>query len=188
MFLGLLISSSLHESYTDNQSVTFGLIPIYSILMLSLIKENRSKILFYIFCVLTIVAALRLINVNQIYLILIIFLLLIYLFRLKLNISLNEMSSIVVIYTLFISLFYFENIIKNRYWFDIPNPNWDNAVQAQEIDSKLNGLTWLSTAKNTQREIVNIKYTLSYLKSINEKYIIITDSQIYNPILNTKVK
>ena len=73
LFLGLLISSSLHESYTDNQSVTFGLIPIYSILMLSIIKENISKVLFYIFCILSIVAALRLINANEIYLILIIF-------------------------------------------------------------------------------------------------------------------
>ena len=68
LFFGLMISSIIHESYTDNQSVTFGLLPIYAILILSLIKENKSKILFYIFCILTVVAVLLLINVNKIYL------------------------------------------------------------------------------------------------------------------------
>ena len=33
LFISLIISSVLHESYTNNQSVTFGLIPIYSILI-----------------------------------------------------------------------------------------------------------------------------------------------------------
>ncbi len=186
LFLGLLISNALHESYTNNQSVTFGLIPIYSILILAITRENKSKVLFYIFLALSAVGAVRLFNANEIYLILIILLLLIYLFRSKLNIFLKKTSSMITIYTLIISLLYFEDVIKNRYWFDIVNPNWNNAIQAQEIDLKFDGLTWLSNDTNTQNEILDIKYTLSYLKSLNDNFIIITNYQIYNAILNKK--
>jgi len=184
LFIGLIISSALHESYTNNQSVTFGLLPIYSIIILSLIKENKSKILFYTFSALSIIGVLRLISANEIYLILLIIFLLIYFFGSKYNISLKKTSSLVVVYTLLIALLYFETIVRNRYWHDIVNPNWDNAVDAEQIDLKLKGLVWLSGEPNTQKEISNIKNNLSYLKSLDENYIIITNYQIYNAILD----
>ena len=184
LFMGLIVSSALHESYTNNQSVTFGLLPIYSIIILSLIKENKSKILFYIFSVLSIIGVLRLINENEIYLILLIIFPLIYFFGSKYNISLKKTSSLVVVYTLLIALLYFETIVRNRYWHDIVNPNWDNAVDAEQIDLKLKGLVWLTGESNTQKEILNIKNNLSYLKSLDENYIIITNYQIYNAILD----
>ena len=184
LFMGLIVSSALHESYTNNQSVTFGLLPIYSIIILSLIKENKSKILFYIFTALSIIGVLRLINENEIYLILLIIFPLIYFFGSKYNISLKKTSSLVVVYTLLIALLYFETIVRNRYWHDIVNPNWDNAVAAEQIDLKLKGLVWLSGESNTQKEILNIKNNLSYLKSLDENYIIITNYQIYSAILD----
>ena len=184
LFTGLIVSSALHESYTNNQSVTFGLLPIYSIIILSLIKENKSKILFYIFSALSIIGVLRLINENEIYLILLIIFPLIYFFGSKYNISLKKTSSLVVVYTLLIALLYFETIVRNRYWHDIVNPNWDNAVAAEQIDLKLKGLVWLSGEPNTQKEILNIKNNLSYLKSLDENYIIVTNYQIYNAILD----
>ena len=186
LFTGLIVSSALHESYTNNQSVTFGLLPIYSIIILSLIKENKSKILFYIFSALSIIGVLRLINANEIYLILLIIFPLIYFFGSKYNISLKKTSSLVVVYTLLIALLYFETIVRNRYWHDIVNPNWDNAIAAEQIHLKLKGLVWLSGDPNTQKEISNIKNNLSYLKSLDENYIIITDYQIYNAILDIK--
>jgi hypothetical protein len=182
--MGLIATSALHESYTNNQSVTFGLLPIYSIIMLSLIKENKSKILFYIFSGLIIIGVLRLINANEIYLILLIIFPLIYFFGSKYNISLKKTSSLVVVYTLLISLLYFETIVRNRYWHDIVNPNWNNAVAAEQIDLKLKGLVWLTGEPNTQKEISNIKNNLSYLRSLDENYIIITNYQIYNAILS----
>ena len=184
LYTGLIVSSALHESYTNNQSVTFGLLPIYSIIILSLIKENKSKILFYIFSVLSIIGVLRLINENEIYLILLIIFPLIYFFGSKYNISLKKTSSLVVVYTLLIALLYFETIVRNRYWHDIVNPNWDNAVAAEQIDLKLKGLVWLSGESNTQKEILNIENNLSYLKSLDENYIIITNFQIYSAILD----
>ena len=184
LFTGLIVSSALHESYTNNQSVTFGLLPIYSIIILSLIKENKSKILFYIFSALSIIGVLRLINENEIYLILLIIFPLIYFFGSKYNISLKKTSSLVIVYTLLIALLYFETIVRNRYWHDIVNPNWDNAVAAEQIDLKLKGLVWLSGEPNTQKEILNIKNNLSYLKSLDENYIIVTNYQIYNAILD----
>ena len=184
LFTGLIVSSALHESYTNNQSVTFGLLPIYSIIILSLIKENKSKILFYIFSALSIIGLLRLINANEIYLILLIIFPLIYFFGSKYNISLKKTTSLVVVYTLLIALLYFEIIVRNRYWHDIVNPNWDNAVDAVQIDLKLKGLVWLTGETNTQKEILNIKNNLSYLKSLDENYIIITNYQIYNVILD----
>ena len=184
LYTGLIVSSALHESYTNNQSVTFGLLPIYSIIILSLIKENKSKILFYIFSVLSIIGVLRLINENEIYLILLIIFPLIYFFGSKYNISLKKTSSLVIVYTLLIALLYFETIVRNRYWHDIVNPNWDNAVAAEQIDLKLKGLVWLSGESNTQKEILNIENNLSYLKSLDENYIIITNYQIYNAILD----
>jgi len=184
LFMGLIVSSALHESYTNNQSVTFGLLPIYSIIILSLIKENKSKILFYIFSALSIIGVLRLINENEIYLILLIIFPLIYFFGSKYNISLKKTSSLVIVYTLLIALLYFETIVRNRYWHDIVNPNWDNAVAAEQIDLKLKGLVWLSGESNTQKEILNIENNLSYLKSLDENYIIITNYQIYSAILD----
>ena len=184
LYTGLIVSSALHESYTNNQSVTFGLLPIYSIIILSLIKENKSKILFYIFSVLSIIGVLRLINENEIYLILLIIFPLIYFFGSKYNISLKKTSSLVIVYTLLIALLYFETIVRNRYWHDIVNPNWDNAVAAEQIDLKLKGLVWLSGESNTQKEILNIENNLSYLKSLDENYIIITNFQIYSAILD----
>ena len=112
----------------------------------------------------SIIIGLRLINENQIYIVLIAFLLLIYFFGKKFNISLKKTSSVIIIYTLLTSLLYFENIIRNRYWFDIVDPNWNNAIDAKEIDPKFSGLIWLSNEKNSPKEIFDIKDILSAKK------------------------
>ena len=92
----------------------------------------------------------------------------------------------VLIYTLIVSLLNFENLIRNRGWFDIVDANWNVAIQAEKIDSKLNGLTWLSNTKDVKKEVFFTKDTLSYIRLLNENYIIITDFQIYNTILNKR--
>lgn len=186
LFFTIMLSSILHESYTDNQSVTFGLLPIYSILMISLVEKNKNKIIFYTFCVLLIISGLRLLNANQSYLILLTFPILIYFLKSKFSFSFKKNSTLILIYSLIVSLLNFENLIKNRGWFDIVDPNWNNAIQAKKIDSKFNGLVWLSNTKDVEKEIFYTRDTLSYLKLLDENYIIITDFQIYNAILNKK--
>ena len=94
-----------------------------------------------------------------------------------------------MIYLFISSSLYFEKYVKIRSWDDLKKNDLSNSFDASVIDSKLKGLHWKTIYfQDTNQEKVLILETLNYIKSLDTKtkYLLISDYQIYNPILGNK--
>ncbi len=184
LLFGLFIIVALHESYTKNQSVTFAILPIFSILLIFCFKEkNIIRNIFYLICL---VAFIRLLRLNLIYITIIPFILFVFLAYRKKIFSYLKVKKLIILYTIIASLVYFEKLIISREWHDIYNADWNNAYAGNKIDLKFAGLKWLSNFQNTKNEISEIKNNINYLNNNKKNSIIITHTQIYNVVLDKK--
>ena len=184
LLFGLFLILALHESYTWNQAVTFAMLPVFSVLLIFSCKEK--KIIRIILYFISLVAFVRLLRLDLIYISAIPIVFLIFL-RFKKNFhSYIDVKKLILLYTVIASLVYFEKLIVNREWQDIYQANWQKSYDGEKIDKKFKGLKWLSNFKNTNNEINEIKDNISYLKSNKINSIIITHTQIYNVLLNKK--
>lgn len=96
---------------------------------------------------------------------------------------------IIIIYLFITTSLYFEKYVKTRAWDDLKKDEIISSFDANTIDQKLKGLKWKTVYfSDTKKEKKFIKETLNYLRNINSEinYILISDYQIYNPLLNRK--
>ena len=174
-----------HESYTLNQATTLGILPIISALIIKIHNKN-SLIIRNTFYILNLIIFIRLIKLdfNYLYLALISLSLIFYF---KKNLIFQQIKILILIFSIFTTIFYFEKIILSRKWQDIYETDWQKkASDGLILDEKLKGLKWKSNNPDTNKEIFIIKDTLNYLRQTDDegRYIIITHYQIFNMILN----
>lgn len=184
--ISLSIIICFYEIHSNNQPITFSLLPVFIYFVLSpLAKENiNSKFLNYFFYIIIFYCFFRILRFEIYYLCALVFLLM-YLF-LKKNILLKNL---VIIYLLITTCFYFEKYIKNRAWDDLNKEKLTASFKGEDIDKKLKNLKWRTVYFddiNVEKNL--IVETLAFLKSINseDNYILISDYQIYNAILNKR--
>jgi len=84
------------------------------------------------------------------------------------------------------TVYYQTTYNKNRRFMDLQNVNIQNAVNAINIDKKLNNLKWISILypENPNEEIVKLKNAIKIIKNDNKKKAIVTDYQFISVILN----
>jgi len=82
--------------------------------------------------------------------------------------------------------YYAYKYIHKRDFMDLRNANIENAVNAKTIDKKLNGLKWITPLypEDPQKEILNLKQTISILKKDKRVKTIITDYQFLSVIMS----
>ena len=186
IIFGLSIIIIIYEIHSNNQPITFASIPIFCALFYYFhsIDNTNSKIISYFFFIIITYCFYRILRYEILYLYIYLFILLV--FFLKKRISLRYC---VLIYLFISTSFYFEKYVKIRAWDDLKKNEVSNSFKAEVIDDKLKYLKWKTVYfEDTQAEKKLILDTLEYLKSldINTKYILITDYQIYNLILDKK--
>ncbi|AFS48009.1 hypothetical protein HIMB5_00012690 [alpha proteobacterium HIMB5] len=186
MIISLSIIICFYEIHSNNQPITFAVLPVLIIFLISpLTKQNiNSKFLNYFFYIIIFYCFFRILRFEIYYLFALIFLL-IYLF-LKKNILLKNL---IIIYLLISTCFYFEKYVKYRAWDDLNKEKMLLTFKGEEIDKKFKYLKWRTiNFEDINKEKKLIIETLSFLQNLNNdtNYILISDYQIYNAVLNRK--
>ena len=150
----------------------------------NLIENKNSNLIKYFFYLIITYCFYRILRF-EIFYIFIYFSILIFIFYKK-YISLKYL---VIIYLFITTCFYFEKYVKIRGWDDLRKNDMSQSFNAEIIDNKLKYLKWKTVYfKNIDSEKKLIFATLNYLKNLDDdvNYILISDYQIYNLILNKK--
>ena len=182
----LSVTISIYEIHSNNQPITFSLLPIFiSLFYFFYIKENLNlKFVRYFLIFIIIYAFYRVLRFEFFYLYIFI-IMFIYLYRFK-KVNIKNLT---ILYLFISSLFYFEKYIKIRAWDELKKNDLQTSFNAGSINSKLNYLKWKTVYfKKTASEKKMIFSTLNYLESLKNEtnYILISDYQIYNAILGKK--
>jgi len=85
--------------------------------------------------------------------------------------------------------FYYEKYVKIRSWDDLKKNDLQSSFKGEQIDIMFKNLNWKTiNFQDSNLEKQTINELLIYLKTLDENYnyIMITDYQIYNAILNRK--
>ena len=183
---GLSIIITIYELHSNNQPITFSLIPVFLALFYYFhsIDNLDSKVIKYFFYIIITYCFYRILRFEIIYIFIYFSILIIYFLKKKISIK-----HCVLIYLFISTCFYFEKYVKIRAWDDLRKDEVLNSFNAEIIDDKLKYLKWRTVYfDNVETEKKLIFDTMKYLKSLDssENYILISDYQIYNLILDKK--
>ena len=184
----LILTSLFYETHTNNQAMTFALIPIISGLIYQIQKNYKSNIFLkyiYIFLIFLCVVKIIQFKINLIFFLILIFIIFFYYFKKK-NLHLN-LNFLIIIYLLITSFYYFELSVKSRKYKDISNERNLMSFDGSKIDPFFKDLNWIMNNESSSEDFVNKKKNIvSLLNEIEGNYIFITDYQYYNLILKRK--
>ena len=184
----LILTSLFYETHTNNQAMTFALIPIISGLIYQIQKNYKSNIFLkyiYIFLIFLCVVKIIQFKINLIFYLILIFIICFYYFKKK-NLHFN-LNFLIIIYLLITSFYYFELSVKSRKYKDISNERNLMSFDGSKIDPFFKDLNWIMNNESSSEDFVNKKKNIvSLLNEIEGNYIFITDYQYYNLILKRK--
>ena len=185
----LILISIFYEIHTNNQAITFALIPIIcGLIYLVQNKVKKDNFLNYTYKILIFLCVLKTIQ-YEIFLIfpITIFLIICFFYFKKIkNYSIN-LNFLLVIYLLLSSFHYFETNVNSRKYKDVSYEKNVISFDGSKIDKFFLNLNWeLNSEASEEVFIKKIRSTISFLEKIDGNYILITDFQFYNLILNKK--
>ena len=189
ILVGLSIVIALYEVHSNNQPITFSLLPLYISLFYHFYskesKENvKLEFIKYFLYLIIFYAFFRILRYELFYIFILVFVILIFYLKYK-----PTINNLLLIYLFITSCFYFEKYIKIRTWDDLNKNDLITSFDAGIIDTKLKHLKWKTIYfENIDEEKKLIFSTLNYLRNLDKdiNYILITDYQIYNVILDRK--
>ncbi|MBD1132602.1 hypothetical protein IDH16_00470 [Pelagibacterales bacterium SAG-MED45] len=186
ILVGLSLVITLYEVHSNNQPITFSLLPLYISLFYHFYSKENLKLNFikYFLYLIIFYTFFRILRYELFYIFILVFIFFIFYFKYK-----PTINNLLLIYLFITSCFYFEKYIKIRAWDDLNKNDLITSFDAAIIDSKFKYLKWKTIYyENIDEEKKLIFSTLDYLRSLDQdiNYILITDYQIYNIILNKK--
>ena len=186
ILVGLSLVITLYEVHSNNQPITFSLLPLYISLFYYFYSKENLKLDFikYFLYLIIFYTFFRILRYELFYIFILIIVLLIFYLKYK-----PTINNLLLIYLFITSCFYFEKYIKIRAWDDLTKNDLIASFDAGIIDSKFKYLKWKTIYYNNTDEEKKLMFsTLDYLRNLGQdiNYILITDYQIYNVILNKK--
>lgn len=190
LLFGLSIVISIYEIHSHNQPITFGILPLYLSIFIYFYNEDILDLKFvkYFFYIIILYAFYRILRFETFYLFALVFfsLIVFYKKKQKKNIHINFL---VISYLLITTSLYFEKYVKIRAWDDLKKNDITKSFKGSAIDQSLKYLNWKTVYfDDPEEEKKLILETLNYLKNLDNdiNYILISDYQIYNLILDKK--
>ena len=183
-FLSLIIV--FYEIHTNNQPITFALLPIFIAFFQYFYNgkfQNSNFVKIYLLIII-IYAFYRILRFEIFYIIGFFFFITAYFVNTR-----KVVSYFLIVYLFISSLLYFEKYVKIRSWDDLSKDDLLISFDGNIIDKKLSHLKWRTVYfDNIEIEKELIKNTLGYLRTLNNNtnYILFSDYQIYNIILNRR--
>ena len=189
LILFLILISIFYEIHTNNQAITFAFIPIIcGLIYLTQIEIKKDNFLKYTYKILIFLCVLKIIQhkIFFIFPITIFFIIcFFYLKRIK-NFSVS-LNFLLIVYLLLSTFYYFETNVNSRKYKDISYKKNIISFDGSKIDKFFKDLNWrLNSEVSEDLFIKKIKSTIAFLKELDQNYILITDFQFYNLILNKK--
>ena len=186
ILIGLSLVIVFYELHSNNQPITFSLLPLFiSLFYFFYSKENLElQFIRYFFYIVIVYAFYRILRFEIFYIFIFISILLIFYFKQK-----PSISSLCLIYLFITSCLYFEKYIKIRAWDDLHKNDLIESFDAGTIDPKFKYLKWKTVYfEKIDEEKKLIFSTLDYLKNLDKdvNYLLVSDYQIYNAILDRK--
>ena len=190
LLIFFLISISIvYEIHTNNQAITFALIPIVcGLIYLAQRSIKKNNFLSYIYKIIIILCILKMIQYNIIFIFpIIIFFIVCYFYSNKnKNLSFN-LNFLLVIYLLISSYHYFEINVNSRKYKDISSEKNIISFDGAKIDKFFQNLNWKLNSETSEAVFIKkIRSTISFLNKLDKNYIFITDLQFYNLVLDKK--
>ena len=191
ILFGLSFIICFYEIHSNNQPITFALLPFFLGLLHNdlLINISKSKFTEYFFYIIISYAFFRILRFEFYYFYIYLFIL-IFLFNKKFfKNKLKYLNFLFVIYLAITTSFYYEKYVKIRSWDDLKKNDLQSSFKGEQIDIMFKNLNWKTiNFQDSNLEKQTINELLIYLKTLDENYnyIMITDYQIYNAILNRK--
>lgn len=185
IIIGLNLIIVIYEIHSQNQPITFSLLPLILSLFYFFYKEEKldDKFINYFFYIIIIYAFFRILRYELFYLLAFIVLSIAYFVNKK------KFIYLVLTYLFITTCFYFEKYVKIRAWDDLAKNDLEKSFDASIIDKKLSGLKWSTVYfEDKEKEKNIIINNLNFFKKLDNsiKFILVSDYQIYNPILNKK--
>ena len=185
----LIIISYIYELHTNNSAMSFIILPIVVFLIYQLQSNSKNNnFLNYTYSFLIFYSWLRLAQNSFSFAIFefIIFSIIIFLFLIKRK-KVFFTQSLLIIYFIFSTFFYFQTSVESRKYKDIDKNIKYLSFDGKEISKKFKNLDW-RTSYNLSKEDEKREYLfkLDLLKKLDDNFIFITDYQIYNNILSLK--
>ncbi len=185
----LILVSIFYEIHTNNQAITFALIPIIcGLIYLAQNKIKKDNLLNYTYIILIFLCVLKIIQykIFLIFPIIIFFIICFYYLKKVKNFSIN-LNFLLIVYLLLSSFHYFETNVNSRKYKDISNEKKIISFDGSKIDKFFLNLNWKLNSELSEEEFIKkIRDTISFLNKLDQNYILITDFQFYNLILNKK--
>ena len=186
ILIGLSLVIVFYELHSNNQPITFSLLPLFISLFYFFYSKENLELQFvrYFFYIVIVYAFYRILRFEIFYIFIFISILLIFYFKQK-----PSISSLCLIYLFITSCLYFEKYIKIRAWDDLNKNDLIKSFDAVTIDPKFKYLKWKTVYFETIDEEKKLIFsTLDYLKNLDKdvNYLLISDYQIYNAILDRK--
>ena len=186
ILIGLSLVIVFYELHSNNQPITFSLLPLFISLFYFFYSKENLELQFvrYFFYIVIVYAFYRILRFEIFYIFIFISILLVFYFKQK-----PSISSLCLIYLLITSCLYFEKYIKIRAWDDLNKNDLIKSFDAGTIDPKFKYLKWKTVYfEKIDDEKKLIFSTLDYLKNLDKdvNYLLVSDYQIYNAILDRK--
>ena len=187
--LFLIIICYVYELHTNNSAMSFIALPIITFFIYQIqFKTKNIHFLNYTYILLIFYSWLRLAQ-NNLYFasieLAVLFFVIIF-FILK-NKKIFYSQSLLIIYFIFSTIYYFQTSIDSRKYKDVHSDSKNLIFDGAKIDKKFRNLDWhTSYQENKTSEINNFILKINLLQELDGNFILITDYQIYNIILNFK--
>lgn len=186
ILIGLSLVIVFYELHSNNQPITFSLLPLFISLFYFFYSKENLELQFvrYFFYIVIVYAFYRILRFEIFYIFIFISILLIFYFKHK-----PSISSLCLIYLFITSCLYFEKYIKIRAWDDLHKNDLIESFDAGTIDPKFKYLKWKTVYfEKIDEEKKLIFSTLDYLRNLDKdvNYLLVSDYQIYNAILDRK--
>lgn len=187
--LFLIIICYIYELHTNNSAMTFIALPIIVFHIYQIQKKIKNiNFLNYVYTLLIFYSWFRLLQSNFYFALAEFIILIAIIYFTTSNIKkLFDAQHLLVIYLIFSTVYYFETSVHSRKYKDINIKNINFSFNGIQIDKKFNNLSWHTSYKiDKKTEIEDTLSKINFLKKLKNRYIIITDYQFYNIILNSK--
>ena len=187
--LYMILISLFYEIHTNNSAMTFITLPIV-VFFLSQIQKQIGEIKFlkYIYIILIFYSWFRLFQFDIIVSLLnILFIILLFIFFYSKKRNFFSNQNLLIVYLIFSSYYYFQTSVDFRKYKDVNINNKDLIFNGSKIDRKFKNVQWITSyGINQEEEVKSIKYKINLLERLDGNFILISDYQIFNSILELK--
>jgi hypothetical protein len=186
IIFSLILIGLIYEIHTNNSAISFMLLPLIVVFIFKIQKQiGQVRFLKYIYFILIFITWLKIFQFNYyISLINIIFIFILCFISYFKKINFLSNQNLLIIYLIFSTFYYFQTSVDARKYKDLNSDYKIFSFDGSRIDKKFANVRWSTSYRLVEKkEIESFKFKINLLKNLDEKFIIITDYQIFNSIL-----